>query len=147
MTASKYKNLDLFAFPDRNWPNRTLDSAPLWCSADLRDGNQALPDPMTPDQKLEYFQLLCQLGFKQIEVGFPSASQDDFNFFRRLIEEKHIPEDVFVKNVFSKNRRWNSNNNRNNGNPNYKQETINNLFFHETLFNRIVKMKFLSNFK
>ncbi len=73
-----------------------LDWAPQWCSVDLRDGNQALPDPLSPEQKLEYFEMLCAMGFKQIEIGFPSASQDEFDFFRTLIEEERIPEDVFV---------------------------------------------------
>ena len=82
--------------PDRTWPECVLDRAPVWCSVDLRDGNQALPDPLTPDQKLEYFEMLCAMGFKHIEIGFPSASQDEFDFFRRLIEEGRIPEDVFV---------------------------------------------------
>jgi 2-isopropylmalate synthase len=82
--------------PNRQWPARTLTVSPAWCSVDLRDGNQALPNPMDPDQKLEYFQLLCRIGFKEIEAGFPSASQDDFDFFRRLIEDNHIPDDVFI---------------------------------------------------
>ena len=73
-----------------------LDRAPQWCSVDLRDGNQALPDPLSPEQKLEYFEMLCAMGFKQIEIGFPSARQDEFDFFRTLIEEERIPEDVFV---------------------------------------------------
>lgn len=82
--------------PDRQWPNRQIEQSPIWCSVDLRDGNQALPNTMNPDQKLEYFKLLCAIGFKHIEVGFPSASQDDFDFVRRLIEERHIPNDVFI---------------------------------------------------
>ena len=96
MKTPKYKVPSAFDMPNRQWPSRTLTESPVWCSVDLRDGNQALPDPMTPDQKLEYFKLLCAIGFKQIEVGFPSASQDDFEFFRDLICEKHIPDDVFV---------------------------------------------------
>ena len=82
--------------PDRRWPTRTITASPIWCSVDLRDGNQALPNPLGPDAKLEYFRLLCRIGFKHIEVAFPSASQDDFTFTRRLIEQRHIPEDVFV---------------------------------------------------
>jgi 2-isopropylmalate synthase len=82
--------------PDRQWPSRRIEKSPIWCSVDLRDGNQALPDPLTPDQKLTYFNLLCRIGFRHIEVAFPSASQDDFDFTRRLIEEKHIPDDVFI---------------------------------------------------
>jgi 2-isopropylmalate synthase len=96
MNIPKYKAPEPFQMPDRQWPARTLTSSPSWCSVDLRDGNQALPNPMDPDQKLEYFQLLCRIGFKEIETGFPSASQDDFDFFRRLIEENHIPGDVFI---------------------------------------------------
>ena len=84
------------SIPDRKWPDCILDQSPIWCSVDLRDGNQALPDPLTPDQKLEYFEMLCEMGFKHIEVGFPSASQDEFDFFRRLIDEDRIPEDVFI---------------------------------------------------
>jgi 2-isopropylmalate synthase len=96
MNAPKYKVPESFDMPNRQWPSRTLTESPVWCSVDLRDGNQALPNPMTPEQKLEYFQLLCRIGFKQIEAGFPSASQDDFDFFRSLIEEGHIPDDVFI---------------------------------------------------
>ena len=82
--------------PDRRWPGRTIEKSPIWCSVDLRDGNQALPNPLEPEQKLEYFNLLSEIGFKQIEVAFPSASQDDFDFTRRLIEEGHIGDDVFI---------------------------------------------------
>lgn len=96
MKTPKYKAPVPFNMPDRQWPSRTLTASPAWCSVDLRDGNQALPNPMDPDQKLEYFQLLCRIGFKEIEAGFPSASQDDFDFFRCLIEEDHIPDDVFI---------------------------------------------------
>ena len=96
MNTPKYKVPVSFDLPTRQWPSRTLTDSPAWCSVDLRDGNQALPNPMTPDQKLEYFQLLCSIGFKQIEAGFPSASQDDFDFFRSLIEDGHIPDDVFI---------------------------------------------------
>ncbi len=92
----KYTPPAVIDLPDRRWPSETLARRPVWCSVDLRDGNQALPNPMDPDQKLEYFQLLCQIGFQHIEVAFPSASQDDFQFTRRLIEENHIPEDVFI---------------------------------------------------
>lgn len=96
MKAPKYKVPETFEMPDRQWPSRTLTESPVWCSVDLRDGNQALPDPMTPEQKHEYFQMLCSIGFKHIEAGFPSASQDDFEFFRDLIEKDYIPEDVFI---------------------------------------------------
>ncbi|MFP4354411.1 MAG: 2-isopropylmalate synthase [Phycisphaerae bacterium] len=82
--------------PDRTWPAKQLTGAPQWCSVDLRDGNQALPNPLGPKAKLEYFQLLCDVGFKHIEVAFPSASQDDFEFTRQLIDEGLVPDDVFI---------------------------------------------------
>lgn len=80
----------------RQWPNNTIERAPAWCAVDLRDGNQALPDPMNPQQKHEYFELLTDIGFKQIEIGFPSASADDFQFCRELIEQDRIPDDVEI---------------------------------------------------
>jgi 2-isopropylmalate synthase len=80
----------------REWPSRKITVSPEWCAVDLRDGNQALPNPMTPEQKLEYFKLLVDIGFKQIEVGFPSASEDDFSFCRKLIEDNLIPDDVVI---------------------------------------------------
>ncbi|MEY2475397.1 MAG: 2-isopropylmalate synthase [Actinomycetota bacterium] len=83
--------------PDREWPNRQIEKAPLWCSVDLRDGNQALIDPMDPARKLRMFQTLVQMGFKEIEVGFPSASQPDYDFVRQLIEEDLIPDDVTIQ--------------------------------------------------
>ena len=85
-----------FDLPERQWPGKTITTSPIWCSVDLRDGNQALPNPLLPDQKLEYFLLLCDIGFKHIEVAFPSASNDDFAFVRSLIEENRIPDDVFI---------------------------------------------------
>lgn len=81
---------------DRRWPARKLKQAPRWCAVDLRDGNQALPRPMTPDQKLTYFRMLTDIGFREIEIGFPAASQDEWLFCRRLIEDNLIPEDVSV---------------------------------------------------
>jgi 2-isopropylmalate synthase len=96
MSVPKYKVPEMIDLPDRQWPSKSIATSPQWCSVDLRDGNQALPDPMDPDQKLEYFKMLCDIGFKHIEVGFPSASQDDFDFFRKLIEENLIPDDVFI---------------------------------------------------
>jgi 2-isopropylmalate synthase len=80
----------------RAWPDRRIDNTPAWCAVDLRDGNQALPDPMTPVQKKRYFQLLVDMGFKEIEIGFPSASADDFQFCRDLIEQDMIPDDVTI---------------------------------------------------
>jgi 2-isopropylmalate synthase len=83
--------------PDRTWPQRTVDRAPRWCAVDLRDGNQALIDPMSPARKLAMFQLLVRMGYKEIEVGFPSASQTDFDFVRQLVEGGHIPDDVVIQ--------------------------------------------------
>src|SRR5512136_673938 len=93
----KYRPFPSVALPDRQWPGRTLTRAPIWCSVDLRDGNQALAIPMNVSQKLELFQALVKCGFKEIEVGFPSASNTEFTFNRRLIEEKRAPEDVWLQ--------------------------------------------------
>lgn len=82
---------------DRQWPDKVIERGPIWCSVDLRDGNQALSVPMNVEEKLEYFRMLCQIGFKEIEVGFPSASETEFRFLRRLVEEKAIPDDVTVQ--------------------------------------------------
>ena len=79
------------AIPDRRWPNVQIEHAPRWCAVDLRDGNQALIDPMDPARKLKMFETLVAMGFKEIEVGFPSASQPDYDFVRLLIEEDRIP--------------------------------------------------------
>jgi 2-isopropylmalate synthase len=81
----------------RTWPDRRIEAAPRWCSVDLRDGNQALIDPMDPARKLRMFQTLVEMGFKEIEVGFPSASQPDFDFIRQLIEEDLVPDDVTIQ--------------------------------------------------
>jgi 2-isopropylmalate synthase len=83
--------------PDRTWPTKRITEAPRWCAVDLRDGNQALIDPMSPERKLKMFQLLVKMGYKEIEVGFPSASQTDFDFVRELIEGSHIPDDVTIQ--------------------------------------------------
>ena len=93
----KYRPFTPITLTDRQWPNKQLTTAPHWCSVDLRDGNQALINPMSVEKKTELFQLLVNIGFKEIEVGFPSASQPDFDFVRKLIEEKHIPGDVTVQ--------------------------------------------------
>ena len=85
------------SLPDRTWPSRVITEAPRWCAVDLRDGNQALIDPMSPERKLKMFKLLVKMGYKEIEVGFPSASQTDFDFVRELIEGKHIPDDVTIQ--------------------------------------------------
>jgi 2-isopropylmalate synthase len=83
--------------PDRTWPTRRMDKAPRWCAVDLRDGNQALIDPMNPERKMRMFELLVRMGYKEIEVGFPSASQTDYDFVRQLIEGGHIPDDVTIQ--------------------------------------------------
>jgi len=95
--STKYRAYPPIALPDRQWPNRTLTGAPIWCSVDLRDGNQALAVPMNVSQKLELFDALVRCGFKEIEVGFPSASNTEFEFNRRLIEEGRIPDDVTIQ--------------------------------------------------
>ncbi|MBK1789943.1 2-isopropylmalate synthase [Persicirhabdus sediminis] len=93
----KYRPFPAVDLKDRQWPDQVISATPIWCSVDLRDGNQALPTPMTVEEKLEYFEMLVRIGFKQIEVGFPSASDTEFNFLRRLIEENRIPDDVTVQ--------------------------------------------------
>ena len=95
--SKKYRPFPPVALPDRRWPDRVLTAAPRWCSVDLRDGNQALAVPMNVSQKLELFQKLVKIGFKEIEVGFPSASNTEFTFNRRLIEEKRAPADVWLQ--------------------------------------------------
>ena len=94
---ARYTPFPPIDLPDRTWPARRIETAPLWCSVDLRDGNQALIDPMTPDRKRRMFDLLVQMGYKEIEVGFPSASQTDFDFVRELIEQDLIPDDVTIQ--------------------------------------------------
>lgn len=96
-SISKYRPFPPVKLTDRTWPDATIDHAPIWCSVDLRDGNQALPQPMSIEEKLEFFDLLCRIGFKQIEIGFPSAADTEFNFCRRLIEEDRIPDDVTIQ--------------------------------------------------
>ncbi len=95
--ASKYKPYKPIELPDRTWPSKAIEKKPLWCSVDLRDGNQALIEPMGQERKKRMFELLCNLGFKEIEVGFPAASQTDFDFVRWLIEEEKIPSDVTIQ--------------------------------------------------
>ena len=96
-SVNKYRPFPPVPLPRRQWPDRTLTRAPLWCSVDLRDGNQALAQPMSVEEKLEFFEMLVRIGFKEIEVGFPSASQIEFDFTRRLIEEDRIPPDVSIQ--------------------------------------------------
>ena len=93
----KYKAYPQIDLPNRQWPTKTITQAPKWCSVDLRDGNQALVNPMSMEKKLELFTLLLKLGFKEIEVGFPSASKVEFDFLRRLVDDKLIPDDVTVQ--------------------------------------------------
>ena len=95
--SSKYKAFTPVTLPDRTWPDRVINKAPIWCSVDLRDGNQALIEPMSVTQKRLMWDLLVELGFKEIEIGFPAASQPDYDFVRWLIEENKIPEDVSVQ--------------------------------------------------
>ena len=95
--SAKYPPFAPIVLPDRTWPSRTITKPPVWCSVDLRDGNQALIEPMDPDRKLRMFRMLVKLGYRQIEVGFPAASQTDFDFVRKLIEEGMIPDDVTVQ--------------------------------------------------
>src|ERR1041384_5620861 len=95
--VTKYRPFPPVHLPNRKWPNRTFTQPPIWCSVDLRDGNQALAQPMSVEEKLEYFDMLVRIGFKEIEIGFPAASQIEFDFCRRLIEENRIPGDVAVQ--------------------------------------------------
>lgn len=94
---TKYRPFPQIDLPDRKWPDRVIDHSPIWASVDLRDGNQALAIPMSVDEKLEMFTMLVDIGFKEIEVGFPAASDTEFQFIRRLVAEKRIPEDVSVQ--------------------------------------------------
>ena len=100
-TAFDYRKYQPFAFApkltDRTWADKQLTKAPIWASVDLRDGNQALIDPMTIEQKLKFFKLLVDVGFKEIEIGFPSAAQVEYDFARKLIEEGHVPDDVTLQ--------------------------------------------------
>lgn len=95
--CKKYKPFTPIDLPDRQWPNRVIDHAPIWCSVDLRDGNQALVDPMNLEEKLEYFKTLIEVGFKEIEVGFPSASETEYEILRTLIDGHYIPDDVTIQ--------------------------------------------------
>ena len=94
---TKYKPFTTIGIKDRTWPDQVISEAPRWCSVDLRDGNQALIEPMSVEQKKKMFALLVEVGFKEIEVGFPAASQPDFDFVRYLIEENKIPSDVTIQ--------------------------------------------------
>ncbi|WP_425442897.1 hypothetical protein [Solemya velesiana gill symbiont] len=94
---NKYRPAPAVSLTSRQWPDRVIEKAPIWTSVDLRDGNQALLEPMSVEKKRRLWQLLVKLGFKEIEVGFPSASQPDYDFVRWLIDENQIPEDVTVQ--------------------------------------------------
>lgn len=97
LNYSKYKRFETINLKERSWPNNIIKKAPIWCSVDLRDGNQALINPMNINEKVEFFNLLVKLGFKEIEVGFPSASQIEYDFLRRLVEKNYIPDDVVLQ--------------------------------------------------
>lgn len=97
LNYKKYKRFETIKLKDRTWPDNEIKKAPVWCSVDLRDGNQALINPMTVDEKIEFFNLLVKLGFKEIEIGFPSASQIEYDFLRKLVDENLIPDDVVVQ--------------------------------------------------
>ena len=95
--SSKYRAFAPIGLKDRTWPDRVITKPPVWCSVDLRDGNQALIEPMNGERKLRMFEQLVRIGFKEIEAGFPSASQTDFDFVRKLIDENLIPDDVTIQ--------------------------------------------------
>ena len=95
--VGRYRKNPVLKYPEREWPNKEITKAPAWCSVDLRDGNQALIDPMVVEEKIEFFELLVKLGFKEIEIGFPAASQIEYDFLRQLVDRKLIPDDVWVQ--------------------------------------------------
>lgn len=97
LNFKRYRRVPVIDFPERTWPNKEIEKAPVWCSVDLRDGNQALIEPMVVEEKIEFFNLLVKLGFKEIEIGFPSASQIEFDFLRQLVDRRLIPDDVTVQ--------------------------------------------------
>ena len=97
LNYQRYKRVPVVDFPERAWPNKEIQKAPIWCSVDLRDGNQALVEPMVVEEKVEFFNLLLKLGFKEIEIGFPAASQIEYDFLRQLVERHMIPDDVRVQ--------------------------------------------------
>jgi 2-isopropylmalate synthase len=97
LNYKRYRKNPVIDYPEREWPNKEIEKAPIWCSVDLRDGNQALIDPMIVSEKIEFFNYLIQLGFKEIEIGFPAASQIEFDFLRQLVDRKMIPDDVVVQ--------------------------------------------------
>lgn len=106
MSFKKYRQYPIVENMKRIWPNNTISKAPIYCSVDLRDGNQALVNPLTVKQKIEYFNQLVKMGFKNIEVSYPSASDTDFNFTRKLIEENLVPDDVFIQVLIPAKKEW-----------------------------------------
>ena len=97
LNYKRYKRVPVIDYPEREWPNKEIQKAPIWCSVDLRDGNQALIEPMVVEEKIEFFNYLVKIGFKEIEIGFPSASQIEYDFLRQLVERDLIPDDVTVQ--------------------------------------------------
>ena len=97
MNYKRYQRVPVMNYPEREWPNKEIQKAPIWCSVDLRDGNQALVEPMVVEEKIEMFNMLVHMGFKEIEIGFPAASQIEFDFLRQLVERRLIPDDVTVQ--------------------------------------------------
>ena len=95
--VERYQRVPVVNYPEREWPNKEIQKAPIWCSVDLRDGNQALVEPMVVEEKIEMFNMLVQMGFKEIEIGFPAASQIEFDFLRQLVDRNLIPDDVMVQ--------------------------------------------------
>ena len=106
MSFKKYQEYPILKDFKRQWPNNQIKNAPIYCSVDLRDGNQALVNPLTIEQKLDYFNTLVKMGFKQIEVSYPSASDTDFNFTRKLIDEDLIPNDVAIQVLIPAKKEW-----------------------------------------
>lgn len=97
LNYKRYKRNPVVGYPEREWPNKEIEKAPIWCSVDLRDGNQALIEPMVVEEKMEFFNMLVKMGFKEIEIGFPAASQIEYDFLRQLVERRMIPDDVRVQ--------------------------------------------------
>lgn len=97
LNYTRYRRVPVLHYPERQWPDKEIEKAPIWCSVDLRDGNQALIEPMNVEEKMEMFDLLVKLGFKEIEIGFPAASQIEYDFLRKLVKENRIPDDVKVQ--------------------------------------------------
>lgn len=95
--VERYQRVPVVHYPEREWPGKEIQKAPAWCSVDLRDGNQALVEPMVVEEKIEMFNLLVEMGFKEIEIGFPAASQIEFDFLRQLVDRNLIPDDVMVQ--------------------------------------------------